>query len=37
LSITSQGLGESDVPAGAGQVLKSNDRNPNTPPRSSTR
>jgi hypothetical protein len=32
-SITSQGLGESDVPAGAGQVLKSNNRNPNTPPR----
>ncbi len=30
-SITSAGLGESDLPLGGGQVLKGNDQNPNTP------
>ena len=31
-SITSQSLGETDLPLGGGQVLKGNDANPNTPP-----
>jgi alkaline phosphatase D len=31
-SVTSQGLGESDVDGGAGVVIKGNDANPNTPP-----
>ena len=31
-SITSQCLGETDLPLGGGQVLKGNDANPNTPP-----
>ena len=31
-SITSQSLGETDLHAGGGQVLKGNDANPNTPP-----
>jgi alkaline phosphatase D len=31
-SITSAGLGESDLPIGGGQVLKGNDAHPNTPP-----
>ena len=35
-SITSQSLGETDLPIGGGQVLKGNDANPNTPRRSST-
>ncbi len=30
-SVTSAGLGESDLPAGGGAVIKGNDRNPNTP------
>jgi alkaline phosphatase D len=30
-SITSQSLGETDLPIGGGQVLKGNDANPNTP------
>lgn len=30
-SITSQGLGEIDLPAGGGTVIKGNDQNPNTP------
>jgi alkaline phosphatase D len=31
-SITSQSLGETDLPLGGGQVLKGNDANPSTPP-----
>lgn len=31
-SITSAGFGESDLPAGNGQVIKGNDANPSTPP-----
>jgi alkaline phosphatase D len=31
-SITSAGLGESDIPLGGGAVLHGNDQNPNTPP-----
>ena len=31
-SITSQGLGETDLPIGGGNVIKGNDANPNTPP-----
>jgi alkaline phosphatase D len=31
-SITSQGLGETDLPAGGGVVIKGNDQNPNTDP-----
>ncbi len=31
-SITSQGLGETDLAAGGGVVIKGNDANPNTPP-----
>jgi alkaline phosphatase D len=30
-SITSQGLGEIDLPAGGGVVIKGNDQHPNTP------
>jgi alkaline phosphatase D len=30
-SITSAGLGESDLPLGGGQILKGNDANPKTP------
>jgi alkaline phosphatase D len=31
-SVTSQGLGESDIPAGGGVVIHGNDQNPNTDP-----